>query len=241
MTSIISNHSDLIFENCMNINALQEMNLPDFLSKSEREEYDHWKADSRKKQWLSGRYLAKSLFQEHVLDEPVPFNQIEILSRNSIGQSVRPEIFSNGIKTDCSLSISHTEELAWTVLSLNNETRIGIDLVPEIQPQDKQSNSNHLLQWFTKREKENLRANSTEESINQGIFQHCIIKHWAIKEALYKAINHGESFSPLKIEILRSSEGSYDFIVNGENITHLCHLQEKQFDCHTAILIEVLK
>jgi phosphopantetheinyl transferase (holo-ACP synthase) len=239
VTALIFNHSDLIFEKCMNINALQEMNLSDFLSKSEWMEYDHWKADSRKKQWLSGRYLAKSLIQEHVLDDSDPFNQIEIRSRNSIGQSVRPEIFINGIKTDCSLSISHTEELAWAVLSLNNETRIGIDLVPEILSRDNQSNSKHLLQWFTNREKENLTADSTEENIQKRIVQHYVIKHWAIKEALYKAINNGESFSPLKIEILRSSEGSYNFIANGENITHLCHLQEKQFDSHTAILVEV--
>ncbi len=220
--------SDLIFEKCISIGSLGEINPVEILSVNEWEEYNHWKAESRKKQWLAGRQLCKLLIQEKVIDQTLPLNQIEILSRNNTGQSVRPEIRINGMKKTWALSISHTNKDVWVALSLKTNSQIGIDLVPTLLPDCK-----YLLQWFSAREKESFQFHSDEE----------IVQQWAFKEAIYKAVNNGESFSPLQIEIIKSTSGLSQYIVNGENITHRCRvqnrIQKKRFQNYFAVLVEI--
>ena len=228
MNTLSPVQSDFIFEKCGNIIALGEIDPIELLSQNEWKEYHHWKAENRKKQWLAGRHLCKLLIQEKAADHPLPLNQIEILSRNDAGQSVRPEVTINGIKKPWSLSISHTHKDVWAVLSLKMGTRIGIDLVPTVL-----SECQYLLQWFSKRGKERLQFQADEE----------IVLHWAHKEAIYKAVNNGESFSPLKIEIIKSSTGLNQYIVSGENITHRCRvqsrIQKKRFQNNFAVLVEI--
>lgn len=224
MNTITSIQPKLLIEKQMKIAALPMMDPSGFLGEAEREEFLHWKDESRKRQWMAGRFLARQLIREMEQHQNLSLNEIEILSRNEKGQSVEPKVFINGEKFQGSLSISHSDEIAWAVLSFKEKTRIGIDLVKEDQ-----SDASHLLNWFSDREK-TVTDFSNPESIRL---------HWGIKEAVYKAINQGESFSPLKIEIINSPDGTYEFYVDGADITDRCTLQVRQFDHHTAVLVEI--
>lgn len=224
MSILIPNQSEQMTGKFISIDDLNGISPFRILTEAEWVEYDHWKAISRKRQWLTGRYLAKDLIREHSETDATGFEQIEILSRNDKGQSVQPSVRVNEMTKPWSLSISHTDTHAWAVLSLDPQTRIGIDLVA-----DDVSRHGHLIKWFTDREKECLNGKPIQE----------IAEHWAKKEAIYKAINQGESFAPLKIEILTSSDGNDDIFVYGENITEICSIQKERFSNHSGILAEI--
>ena len=119
---------------------------------------------------------------------------IEICSQTGQQTKLRPMILVDGLPTDWNCSISHTDNYVAVALDRSNE--IGIDLISKDN-----LNSENLVSWMTDSER-NWFELSDRRDITCGLI-------WGIKEAAYKATNRGESFHPLKFEVIAESPGYY--------------------------------
>ncbi len=147
----------------------------------------------RRAGWIAGRLLAKRLIVKHALggsaDAPgSELGRVEIQSGDVRGRRFRPEIAIDGRRLSWSLSISHTERGVLVGLAVGGLASVGVDLVEPAVYGDGFADV-----WFTPREKRWV-GTATDPYATATV--------WAIKEAVYKAVNRGESFAPRRIEVL---------------------------------------
>jgi phosphopantetheinyl transferase len=167
------------------------------LSDRERAELAAWHDPERRRSWLAGRLLAKQVVRETWSDAPVD-SAIEILSLNDRNRGSRPRVVCDGQQMPWSLSISHTQRGVLVALSTAPNVSVGVDLAA---PQ--KLSAGFVRLWFTPAEQQWL-AKSTAA--------HAAATIWAAKEALFKACNRGEGFTPRMIEVLPDGNCSYQQI-----------------------------
>ena len=200
--------------------AKRTSDLPDnlhWLGDDERRELSLLSDPSRRQHWLCGRLAAKELLAK---SQPLTdVAQLQVLTRDAAGKSIRPRIFVTGKEVSASVSISHDGEFA--IAATGGRQRIGVDIVPQYQ-----FSGRFMSTWFTPREQSWLR-DETHETQRSA---------WALKEAVYKAINNGESFAPLSIEVsangTSASDREWHAWYRGKRLYGL-HLQFERIDSNS--------
>lgn len=187
-----------------------------WLGEAEKETYAGLNAPARREEWLLGRALAKALILEHA---PHPGgaaprfcpNEIQICSRDGLNRPSRPQIFLRGRLQPWSLSIAHSDASVLVALSMRSRVSLGVDIAPL-----QSSAEGSLDMWFTERERRLMKSDPT---------LYPPAKLWAVKEAVYKAVNRGESFTPSRIEVRPQPAGAYTFLRDGvaPRATHRIH------------------
>jgi phosphopantetheinyl transferase len=188
-----------------------------WLGATERQELANLRDAGRRRQWLAGRWLAKQVIGEAFnIDDPA---QIDILTRDHRGRGVRPRVLTRLHDLQLSLSISHTELGVLAALSKSNRLSVGVDLVPRLLP----AQDGFQGLWFTPRERQWV------EHDPQG--RTAVL--WAVKEAVYKAINKGQSWNPRHIEVRRQGRSEFECSYRGRRLSGLS-ISLDQFDGQTA-------
>ncbi len=150
------------------------------LGAAEQAELNHWRDAERRESWLLARLLARQLVRAHAIEPGCQSSSIEICSRDALGRSVRPEVTIDGRPADFCLSMSHTPGGVLVGLGLTPGVGVGVDLV-----QGAALPQSLVDAWFTDRERDQLRAGDTLAAS----------RVWAVKEAVYKAVNRSDSFA----------------------------------------------
>jgi len=164
--------------------------LRDWLSLAERAELDCLGHDVRRRQWLAGRWLAKQLIRRAIGGVSLP--DIQLLARDERGRGVRPRIRVPGRKLPWSVSISHSEHGVLVALAASESLSVGVDLADLRPDRAARFGAGFRRLWFTPCEQRWLDVDPPRR----------IATLWALKEAVYKACNAGESFFPQQIEIV---------------------------------------
>lgn len=192
----------------------------------ERQELARWRESGRREVWFLARMLAKQLLAEHLGDPALPFGAIEIRSRDDRNRGIRPRIRIDGEAKPWAMSISHTDRGVLVGLSTVPGTLLGVDLTPVgvYRP-------SFLSIWFTERERIWL-SNSEPEQIAAA---------WAVKEAVYKAANIGDSFAPQCIEVYPVDSGRYACIDRGIDLSRVCQVRTWPVDGQIAAAALLLR
>lgn len=192
----------------------------DWLSEAEHRECERYRDDERLREWRAGRFAAKQLLSEQLLPWSTDWRDVEILSRDAEGRAVRPVVRVHNQPMPWWVSISHSHRGVLVAVSVDPKVRIGVDLaeMEDLKPQS-------LVFWFTARERERLRKGNAKRSAV------C----WAIKEAVYKAINTGESFVPKKFEVFPRDKAGYECHHEGNSLRDRSRLTVWEVDNHMAV------
>ena len=191
-----------------------------WLTKAENREMQSWRDAARRTSWLAARWLAKrALIDECAL--PVRLEQIEILSRDRAGRSVRPRVRVDGQAWQGSLSISHSRDQVLVVVAQQEKLRVGCDL----QGYEAVSPGFADL-WFTDAERCTFPVPSTAERM---------LELWAAKEAYYKAFHHGEAFRPRQWQI-NWDDGRYECYYGKIRMPGWCELTWRNCGQHKFVI-----
>jgi 4'-phosphopantetheinyl transferase len=197
-----------------------------WLSAEERAAHAAMRATARRSTWLAGRILAKKLLLE-TASTTGPYiagcqpTELQIESRSiNPGHGERPALFVNGVAVPCAISVSHTASGVLAAVSLDADISLGVDLVEPAE-------SSQALRWTFSPGELDWLADSPRNRPEQL---------WALKEALYKACQRGEGFSPQNIETVPGQLPSYPRFAAQD----LRQLQSWRVDGHFAALAVVL-
>lgn len=174
-----------------------------WLSPEELAGFDKPAAKHRPRDWLMGRIAAKHLILRLLAEENgdacalrhgrlVQPRQITIRSRGRAGQGVAPEIIVDHGRLAWTVSIAHTLRGALAAV-VTGGSRVGVDLIDRAEVR-----AAGLRYWFTPRER----------CWVAGCRQRATVL-WGVKEAVYKACNHGESFAPRQVEVFDAGGGQF--------------------------------
>jgi phosphopantetheinyl transferase len=192
------------------------------LSAKERGELARLRDANRRDGWLLGRVLIKELLREHVLDgDAAP---IEITSRDDMGRGVRPKVTIAGRTAPWSLSISHTKKAALVAMCPIPGISIGVDLAP-----GEPAAPGFARSWFDGSERALLARGDWLEAA----------RLWAVKEAVYKAVNQNDPFAPRRVRVRRAPCGGYQCTYRGVDLAGCCCIQTWVCGDHVAALATV--
>ncbi len=155
-----------------------------WLTKNELSELSFWKDNSRRHQWLAGRWIAKRLASRTSRADQL--REVEILSRGPDGLGKSPEVTVGGITSTYRLSISHSGKVI-LVGMVRHAARIGVDVASDV-PKDLRFRS----RWFTDQERNWIEAGSANR----------LPIVWALKESIFKACGDGSKWDPRSIELV---------------------------------------
>jgi len=196
-----------------------ETRAEDWLSPGERLAAQTMRASTRRETWLAGRILAKRMLRhafgsgENADWHPAA---IEIDTRSERpAHSDRPRARWHGNPLPCHLSIAHTARGVLVAVSRDLAIRPGVDLVAD------GADTTRLSWAFTPAERDWLAGKAPPHAAQL----------WAMKEALYKAGQQGEGFSPARIEVIPGRTAHYPNSTNA-----IRHLQHWRVDEHWAAL-----
>src|SRR5690606_21463096 len=156
-----------------------------WLSWREQREWDCFRSDERRRQWLAARWTAKNLVCR-VMGRPLG-PDVEILSRRSPRLGSRPVVIVEQDAVPLPLSISHTSAGVLVALARSAGMAVGVDLACGVP-----SSGGFQELWFAPAEQRWVERNP---HVRAALV-------WGLKEAVYKAVNGGESFQPRLVEIL---------------------------------------
>lgn len=182
------------------VGDFDSIDVASMLSASEMFELECIKSSVRRRTFVAGRIVAKRLLTR-LVSNPIP-TAISIHTRDKRGMGIRPQVEIDGRRWDGSLSISHTDEWVVAAVAAAPENTVGIDVVA-VEPRP----TSFVKSWFTPSEQVEL------SSCNEDVAA-C----WAAKEAVFKAMNNGQSFPPHEIMVSRSSRSHWRAIWNGASV-----------------------
>ena len=166
-----------------------------WLSLKELERFDAITSSNRKKTWLAGRYLAKTMACD-LLSETLLLD-LELFSTNDNGQGISPYFVCRGQACPLQFSISHTDREVAVAMSQRSQCLFGIDIVD--LSCSGQGFGQIWSRWLTEKEQKQVPPADRRE----------IACRWALKEAAYKSMRHTQTgFSPLCFEVLRDETNS---------------------------------
>jgi phosphopantetheinyl transferase (holo-ACP synthase) len=162
----------------------------DILHPSEIDVFANIHSKTYQESWFAGRVLAKNLYINHsAAAHSIHWKEIQVLSRNSSGQSIAPRLLVGGRDTSFVFSLSHVADKAIAVAPTDFIDRIGCDLVfrDTVTP--------GIVKAFFHDEE------ATDHQGYEAI--------WAVKEASFKACNSNGSFQPRQWLTQRVGENLY--------------------------------
>lgn len=177
-----------------------------WFSAAEQQERARWNHASRRNAWSWGRVLSKQLLIDTFPNKQWSPNEISILSHdkmwnNGTGRGKQPDVFVTSSDGTISalpgcLSISHSERAVSVAWSAESSRGIGVDLVDFettcISP-------GMISLWFSPEEQQQLEESQKQLQEDE---QHERLIYWAVKEAVFKACQCGESFAPRSVQVL---------------------------------------
>jgi len=182
---------------------------PGWLAPVECAELARLKDPTRRSAWLAGRWCAKLLIRQAIdelrRDNPPgrwterrpacgALAEIEIRSRDEFGHGIRPRITVHGEALSWSISISHSVRGALAALASTDACVLGVDLTDPTPP-----TAGFLRLWFTATERRWIEPDPPRRAA----------MIWSLKEAVYKACQEGENWSPREVEIRPSPRGGF--------------------------------
>lgn len=191
------------------------------LGANELAELERLTAKPRQQTWKWGRILSRQLLRDYGVIRETSSEQMEILSINAFGQNDRPAVYIDGVLQAVSLSISHSDR--GILVALSAATRVGVDLVDL-----EQESFGSLWVWMTTSERAWMDRKDSEQQA----------RVWAVKEAVYKALNEGESFSPLRIAVVPGIHGRYSCFYKDRDMSSICRVHISEIDNHLAAVVE---
>ena len=208
------------YQSFENIPSALDADPQDWLSELERRECERFRDEGRLREWLAGRFTAKQLLYEQFVPWTTLWRHVEILSRDEQGRAVRPLVRIDQDQKPWCVSISHSGRGVLVAVSVEPAVKVGVDLaeVEELKPES-------LVFWFSAREREMLREGEPRRAAV------C----WAVKEAVFKAINTGESFVPKKFEVFQPAHGVYDCRYEGNSLKDRSRISVWDVDGHVAV------
>ena len=195
--------------------------LPWLRGANERAELERLSAESRQQNWKWGRILSRQLLRDQGVVRESSGNQLEILSINAFGQNDRPAVYIDGVLQAVSLSISHSDR--GILVALSAATRVGVDLVDL-----EQERFGSLWVWMTNSERAWMNRSDLRQQATV----------WAVKEAVYKALNEGESFSPLSVAVVQGVHGRYSCFYKDRDMRSICQIHISELDSHLVAVVE---
>jgi phosphopantetheinyl transferase len=217
----------------------------DWLGACECGEFSRLRDSERREGWFWGRILSKELIINQfpaivaatvATNGTVPFlltrkleqfpdpRSIEITSRGADGRGVRPCISINGREQPWSISISHSQQAILVALCTDWGVSLGVDLVDVAE-----YSGGFLETSFSSDERDWLRQDRPEQ----------IATAWAVKEAVYKAYNAGEGFTPRRICVRPLPSGRYTCAYYDIDLTGICDIQTWQTADQAAAMATV--
>lgn len=166
--------------------------LLDCLGADERAQFRTLRDSKTAATWLLGRLLAKSLILRINSYAEMTWQDLSIQSRNEDNRPIRPVVWHSQQPLALSLTLSHFDRSVLVAVSADYQLCLGVDLVapsavkPAVQ-----------RRWFTDREQQFAIQSATVAG-----------QIWAAKEAAYKALQRGEPFRPLRLEVTPTSPAS---------------------------------
>jgi phosphopantetheinyl transferase len=189
------------------------------LTAAERAELAYWRHAERREEWILSRALARQVVCAYAICQMSGAPRVEICSRDTLGRGIRPRVTIAGEPARISLSISHTRSAALVAICTTPGVAIGADLVLKA-PLGK----TFFETWFDEHER---------RSAEVEVFAACRL--WAVKEAVYKAANQNDPFSPRQI-VLRGAPGEYRCSYRGVDLGDCCQITTWDCDDHVAAL-----
>jgi phosphopantetheinyl transferase len=178
----------------------------EWLSAAEREVWERLGDPHRRRAWLCGRLLGKQLLLSQVVGAPewdgrLGPAEIEIHSLDVLGRPTRPRVTVRGRLQPWRLSIAHTVRSVLVAVSTSSGTTVGVDLTAPAR-----STNGFRELWLTPAERRWFEDTGDPRLVSTL---------WAIKEAVYKAANRGERFTPASIEVSFDRAGGYAWCPEG--------------------------
>jgi phosphopantetheinyl transferase len=167
--------------------------LPAWLSRSERRRAAAIRDTAARNAWLSARDVAKRLVAAGLPGWPADppegrLATIEIRSRDRLGRGIRPQVWVDGRRADCSLSLAHTVERVFVAVRAGDRP-LGVDLTPLIA-----FDRPAACWWLSAAERRDA------ATLGPTAAEH-VARIWSVKEAVYKALLSAEPFAPRMIEV----------------------------------------
>ena len=156
-----------------------------WLSTAEAVRFEESRATAAKVRWLGGRWCAKQLVVAMVDDPAIALSDIHIESRDGQHRQVRPRVFLRGRLQPWKLSIAHSTHGCAAAILNESTGHIGVDIATP----GAVKNNRLVDYWFCDAEKKWCDA-----GIDATVL-------WSLKEAVYKALNRGETFRPRTINM----------------------------------------
>lgn len=201
-----------------------EVNPQPELSSAERAELARWRCLERREEWILARALARQLIAaQFIVETGEP--AIEICSRDSLGRGVRPVVTIAGHPLSGTISISHTRSAVLVAISATPDITIGVDLV-----QKTALGTGFWETWFDDLERRNAESGDALETC----------RLWAAKEAVYKAVNQNDPFTPRQISLRGGERGVYRCSYRGVDLGDHCQVTVWDCDDHVAALAILL-
>ena len=197
-----------------------------WLAPSERAELAMLSDERRRREWLAGRWAAKQLLMRSA--KAASAAEVEICSRDTGGRGSRPRVRIDGQPFLGSLSIAHTSQGAMAALAAGERLTVGVDLVSLDEIAGVSASGGFARLWFTPRERSWIAADCLRRTATL----------WGIKEAVYKACQKGQAWSPGDVEVWPRT-GGYDCTYRGQAMDRL-RLEVEQVDGHLAIVASLL-
>jgi len=192
------------------------------LSPRESREISRFRHAPRAREYRGARVLSKQLLGELAGLNRADQARIEVLSRTDAGQPTRPRVYCRGQATNWSLSISHYGESLLLAACLDPARRVGVDLAPLDmdleQPLSFFCGKSRDLPWSP--------AGPDGE-----------VRQWAMKEAVYKACNRGEPFTPGQIRWEYSSDEKPRLCYRDAEITSSVEVRSWTVDRYVAVVV----
>ena len=175
------------YQSFENLKPAWETEPQGWLSEAERRECERYRDQSRLPA-MARRALAgeRSALPSNSCLGPPSGGRLKFSPATAQGRAVRPLVQVEQKPQPWHVSISHSRRGVLVGVSLNPAIRVGVDLA---EPED--LNPQSLVFWFSAKERRMLRTGDARQAAA------C----WAVKEAVYKAVNTGESFVPRKFEV----------------------------------------
>lgn len=161
----------------------------DWLAAGERERYEGFRFDKRRRDWLLGRWAAKVALLGISGLSRRDTRRFEIVSAPS-GAPV-PRL--DGRPYPVGLSLSHSHDCAFAVVS-QNDTRLGCD-IERIEPRS----AVFVETYFTESERELVAA--TGRSSRDAL----VTRIWSAKESTLKALQTGLQADTRSVEVIDSA------------------------------------
>ncbi len=152
----------------------------------------------RRRQWLAGRWTGKQLLMR--VGAARRLADVEIRTRNELGRGDRPRVRVGGQELAGSLSIAHTARGVLAALDVRQNRSVGVDLVDLADPVWMKATAtsgsrSFARMWFTPLEQHWIFARTAANSAGRAAAV------WAVKEAVYKAAQQGDAWSPRDISV----------------------------------------